>query len=195
MNQSKTTSYFRWVLLISLSAVTLACAPKKQGVRAAVKTGQTSLNPGASAVAEQQASAQNAIYKIASVSLPSPTDYGVTISADLLTPNNQYLPITTSHESGRLDSEGVFNDSARGLLVYVNSRCSDYTCNKYMLLVTVTRNNQAIFQSGAISFQEDCNFYSIANTATTGQMFRSMDEFDSRYAGLSPIGDSTSCLQ
>lgn len=195
MNQNKTVSYLRWSLLLALGFAAISCAPKKQGVRASVKTGQTSLNPGTAAIAEQQATAQNAIYKIASVSLPSPTESGVVVNSDLLNPSNQYLPISTSHENGLLDSQGVFNDSSRGLMVYVNARCSDYDCNKYMLLVTVTRNNQAIFQSGAISYKEDCNFYTVSNTAQTGQMFQSMDAFASRYATLGPMGDSTSCLQ
>lgn len=195
MNHIKTAYTIRFFVIFSLVVTGFSCAPKKSGVRASVKTGQTSLNAATSTVAEQQATAQNAIYKISTISLPTVTDAGITVASELLNPGNQYLPITTRHENGNLDSQGIFNDSARGLQVYVNSRCSDTDCYKYLLLVTVVRNNQAIFQSGAISFKEDCNFYSISIGTSTGQMFQSLNDFESRYSSTTPIGDSTSCLQ
>lgn len=199
MDQIKTKKRFKrstqWFVLLSLSLVAFSCAPKKQGVRAQIKTSGTPLNPGNSAVADQQATAQNAIYKISSISLPESTGVGVIVNSDLLTPNNQYLPISTSHENGQLDSQGIFNDTSRGLQVYVNARCSDSECVKYLLLVTVVRNNQAVYQSGAISYKDDCNFYYVSNTASTGQMHQSMDSFSSAYAHVNPSGDSTSCLQ
>lgn len=195
MNQIKTNLFFKGLVAVTLSLFVTSCAPKKQGVRATVKTAQTSLNPGGSAVADQQATALNAIYKINSISLPSATDYGVVINSDLLTPSNQYLPISTSHENGVLDSQGIFNDSSRGLQVYVNARCSDAECTKYLLLVTAVRNNQAVYQSGAVSYKEDCQFWSISNTSSTGQMYNSMDAFSSATSGVPPMGDSTSCLQ
>lgn len=194
MNQTKTNLALKWGLLLGFSFFAFSCAPKKQGVRAQVKTAATSLS-GNSAVADQQATAQNAIYKISTISLPVATDYGVTISADILTPNNQYLPISTSHENGQLDSQGSFTDSARGLQVLVNARCSDTECTKYLLLVTVVQNNYAIYQSGAISYKDDCNFYYVSNTSSTGQMYQSMDAFSSAFARVQPSGDSTSCLQ
>lgn len=184
-----------WIFLLGISLVATSCAPKKQGVRAQVKTTGTPLNPGTSAVADQQATAQNAIYKISSISYPESTGSGVVVNSDLLTPSNQYLPISTSHENGQLDSSGIFNDTSRGLQVYVNARCSDSECTKYLLLVTVVRNNQAVYQSGAISYKEDCNFYYVSNTSTTGQMHQSMDSFSAAFAMVQPSGDSTSCLQ
>lgn len=195
MNQNKTISSLRWILLFGLSVLAFACAPKKQGVRASVKTGSTSLNPNSAAIAEQQAAAQNAIYKISTVSLPSATSYGVVVNSDLLNPSSQYLPISTTHSSGAMYTEGIFNDTSRNLQVHVNATCSDMDCTRYMLLVTTVRNNQAIFQSGAISYKDDCNFYSYSASNQAGQMFQSMDAFVSRYASLQPIGDSTSCLQ
>jgi hypothetical protein len=199
MDQIKTKTNLKrstqWLILLSLSLVAFSCAPKKQGVRAQAKTTGTPLNPGTSAVADQQAVAQNAIYKISSISFPEASDFGVVVNSELLTPNNQYLPISTSHENGQLDSQGIFNDTSRGLQVYVNARCSDSECTKYLLLVTVVRNNQAVYQSGAISFKDDCNFYYVSNTSTTGSMHQSMDSFSSAFAGVRPSGDTTSCLQ
>jgi hypothetical protein len=191
----KTNNVSKIAMLGLFFFVALSCAPKKQGVRGQIKTGQTSLNPGNSAIAEQQAQAQNAMYKINTISYPTPSDYGVSIDSELLTPSSDYLPITTNHQSSQMDSQGTFSDSSRGLQVLVNSRCSDMDCTKYMLLVTVTRNNQAVFQSGAISYKDDCNFYSISNTADTGGMFQSLDAFASRWGSTPPMGDSTSCLQ
>jgi hypothetical protein len=178
-----------------ISLVVFSCAPKKSGVRASVKSTQTNLNPAVSSVAEQQATAQNAIYKISSISIPTDTDAGVTVSSELLNPSNQYLPITTSHENGAMNSQGVFNDSARGLQVHVDARCSADGCYKYQLLVTVVRNNQAVFQSAAISFKNDCSFKSISVGSNAGQMFRSMDEFESKYSNVAPAEDIDSCLE
>lgn len=199
MNQNKTSKLMkrsaRYIIILSLGLAAFSCAPKKQGVRAQVKTSATPLNPGTTAVADQQATAQNAIYKISSISQPEVAGSSVVVNSDLLNPSNQYLPISTSHENGRMDSQGVFNDSGRGLQVYVNARCSDADCTKYLLLVTVVRNNQAVYQSGAISYKDDCNFYYVSNTSSTGQMHQSMDSFSSAYAHVGPSGDSTSCLQ
>ncbi len=198
MKLSNTTGLAQTLFKLAVSLIvtcSFSCAPKKSGVRATVKTGQTSLSAATSVPAEQQAAAQSSLYKISSISLPNATDAGVTIDSELLNPSNQYLPLTTRHENGILDSQGIFNDSARGLQVHVNSRCTDTGCTKYLLLVTVVRNNQAVFQSGAISFKEDCNFYSISVSTSSGQMFQSLNDFDSKYSNVSPIGDSTSCLQ
>lgn len=199
MDQIKTNSRLKystkWFVLLSLSFVAFSCAPKKQGVRAKVKTTGTPLNSGTSAVADQQAAAQNAIYKISAISLPEANGSEVVVNSDLLDPSNQYLPISTTHDSSRLDSQGVFNDSSRGLQVHVQSRCSDAECGKYLLLVTVVRNNQAVYQSGAISYKDDCSFYYVSNTNATGNMHQSIDSFSSAYAHVPPTGDSTSCLQ
>ncbi len=196
MTQKNVTLMTKLTLILALGLTAFSCAPKKQGVRATVKSGATSLNPTTSAVADQQAQAQNAIYKISTITVPQVVDGGVEITSELLTPNGQYLPITTTHSGARLDSQGVYNDSARGLQVLINARCSDVECVKYTLLVTVTRSNQAVYQSGAISFKDDCNFSSVANNSTTGSMFQSMDAFaNSSIANVSPKNDWASCQQ
>ncbi len=183
-------------LVLFLSAFIFSCAPKKSsGVRAQVKSSQTNLNPAVSSAAEQQATLQNAVYKINTVSLPNLTGAGFTVNSELIDPSNQYLPVTTSHENGALDSQGVFTDSTRGLQVYVNARCSSDECFKYLLLVTVVRNNQAIFQTGAISYKNDCRFKSVSMGTNVGQMFQNMNDFESRYSNVMPDNDSESCLQ
>lgn len=185
----------KWLTLLSISLVAFSCAPKKQGVRAKVKTTGTAINAGTTAFADQQATAQNAIYKISTISLPELIGGGITVNSDLLNPSNQYLPISTTHQNGQMDSQGVFNDTARGLQVHVHARCSDSECTKYLLMVTVVRNNQPVYQSGAISYKDDCSFYYVSNTTGTGQMHQSLDSFSSAYAHVPPTGDSTSCLQ
>ncbi len=190
MNQTKTSNLKAVLTCWCLGILAFSCAPQKQGVRAQVKTEQTNLNPATSTTADQQAQAQNAIYKINTVSLPVETNGGVVINSELLTPNSQYMPISTSHENGTLNSQGVFNDTARGLQVFVNARCDNASCDKYLLLVTVVRNNQAVYQSGALSYKDDCNFYSIAVGNSTGSMFQSMDAFaNSSYANRASAGD------
>lgn len=181
------------VFLVCFGA--FSCAPKKSGVRADVKTASTTLNPGTAAIAEQQAQAQNAMYKISSISLPHQSDIGATVDSELLNPSNQYLPVTTAHENGQMDSQGIFNDTQRGLQVHVQARCTDSVCTKYILLVTVVRNNQALFQSAAISFKDDCSFYTSSVSSGTGQMYQSLDGFASAYSSVQPRNDGDSCLQ
>ncbi len=182
---------FTTFLLLS----SVSCSQKAKGVRSQVKNTPNNLNSAVSSQAEVQAAAQNANYKIFSVSLPTMSDVGYTVDVQLQDPANQYLPLTTNHDNGLMDSQGIYTDSARGLQVYVQARCSTDECFKYTLLVTVVRNNQSIFQTAAISFKNDCQFNSISVGASTGQMFQSLDDLESRYGNLQPRNDIDTCSQ
>ena len=93
-------------------------------------------------------------------------------------PDRQYLPVTTRHENGNMYSEGSFTDSARGAKVYVQAECFGADCFKYLLLVTVVKNNQTVYQTAALSFKCDTTFYSISVAQGVAQFFRSMDELN-----------------
>lgn len=193
-NSSYAKSLTSIILMATLSLTALSsCSQKSKGVRSQVKSTNTNLNPAVSSQADQQAAAQNANYKIYSVSLPNQTGTGYSVDVQLTDPSNQYLPLTTNHDGGNLDSQGIYTDSARGVQVYVQARCSSDECYKYTLLVTVVRNNQSLFQSAAISFKNDCQFNAISVGANSGQMFRSLDELESRYSNLQPRNDADSC--
>ena len=56
-------------------------------------------------------------------------------------------------------------------MVVVKAKCSGSGCLKYLLLVTVTKNNVAIFQSAAVSYKDDLKFYSLSIAAGSDQTF------------------------
>lgn len=179
MSQIKTTKMNRILPLLALSLFclsTFSCAKKASGVRGSVKkTESISMNQPVSTQAEQQAAAQNSLYKIATISTPAPTDNGVSVDFEILTPLNQYLPVTTKFENGNLNSSGTYQDPTRGNQVRMDSRCSADGCSKYLLLVQVIRNGATIFQTAAVSYKTDCSFYTISVTNS----FSTIDALDS----------------
>lgn len=182
------------LILLSFIFVTgfSACSKKPSGVRATVKSEQTNLNPSVSTPADQQAAAMNANYKISTISVPTDTTAGQTVDVELLTPSGQTLPLTTRHENGSLSSEGIYNDTQRGLQVHVLASCSADSCMKYMIMVTVIKSNQALYQSIGISFKNDCKFNAASSSANVGQFLRSLQEVENKY-NISPKNDIDSC--
>jgi hypothetical protein len=180
MYQNKT---HKTVKLILLSAVIIAgfssCSKKANGVRASVKSEQTNLNPSVSSQADQQAAAMNATYKIATISVPDESTNSVNV--ELLNPSGQILPLTTTHANGKLISEGTYNDTQRGLQVVVQASCSADACYKYMIMVTVVRNNQALYQSIGISYKNDCKFNAVSASANVGVFLRTLQEVENKY--------------
>lgn len=161
-------------VLLSMSS----CSKKPSGIRAEVKTQKNDLNASTSAQAEAQAASLNANYTVLTVSVPSQTAAGHTVNVELQTPDGKVLPVTTQHENGYLDSQGNYTDSSRGLLVNVQARCSSDNCYKYIVMVTALRNNQMVFQSVALSYKDDCKFYSVSSSANAGSFYRSITEAD-----------------
>ncbi|MBC7467374.1 MAG: hypothetical protein H7256_15395 [Bdellovibrio sp.] len=185
MSQTKNPTFKKSlvVLVLSLLAVTsFSCAKKATGVRGQVKkTSQLNMNPGVTAQAEQTASAQKVLYKIASISTPvSATDGsgGTSVSFELLTPANQYLPFTTTHVAGALTRQGLYQDTVNNVQVSVQSKCTTADCTSYYLLVSVLKNNVAVFQTGAVSYANDQYFYGISVTNN----FTSVDSLQSYVA-------------
>ncbi|OFZ31972.1 MAG: hypothetical protein A2622_12100 [Bdellovibrionales bacterium RIFCSPHIGHO2_01_FULL_40_29] len=166
-------------MFVVLCAVSFSCAKKPSGVRAVKKTESVNMSPAISNQSEQQAQAQNIMYKLSTVSTPTITSSGHTVDSDLQTPDLDYLPITTSHENGNLYSEGSYTDAKRGARVLIQAECFGSDCYKYLLLVTVVKNNLALYQTAALSFKDDCRFYTISMAQGVGNFFQSIDELDS----------------
>lgn len=181
MSQNKTQTHFKIMMFLILTvSVFSSCAKKESGVRATVKSQQTNLNPTISAQADQQAASMNANYKIATVSIPEATEAGYAVNVELTTPSGEVLPLRTRHENGNTDSEGVYNDTQRGLQVHVLARCSQGDCYKYTLIVTTAKNNQAIYQALAISYKDDCKFNAVSASYSVGSFLMSLN--DAEYA-------------
>ena len=185
MSQTKNQPFQKILVVMALSLLAItsfSCAKKASGVRGSVKkTSQLNMNPNVTAQAEQTASAQKVLYKIASISTPTVAEdgSGTTVSFELLTPSNQYLPFTTTHVSGALSRQGVYQDTVNNVQVNIQSKCATTDCASYYLLVTVLRNNVAVFQTGAVSYANDASFYSIS--VTNG--FQTVEALQSYVAG------------
>lgn len=180
--------------LIALSLFAFACAPKPAGVRAQIKTGQTNMDPAISANSQQQAAVQGTNYQIRSISLPSDVPNGQTVSVELVTPNNQYLPLTTQHVNGALEIEGNYPGSVPGMQVNVQARCSADACARYDFLLTVSKGGVRVFQTGAISFKQDCKFYTVSIGSNVAQLFPNLASFVARYNPV-PADDGSTCTE
>lgn len=187
-NKSKIT----FLIILILSVFSGSCAKKSSGVRATVKTQQTDMNPYVSEQANLQGAGANADYKISTITIPNSTSTGFSVDVELLTPSGESLPLTTRHENGNTDSEGVYTDSQRGLQVHVQARCSRDNCFKYTIIVTTIRNNQAIYQASAISFKDDCKYHSVSASFNAGEFIKTLNEADYKY-NPSPANDIDSC--
>lgn len=178
MSQMKNLTVKSLVMTFVIAAVAVSsfsCAKKASGVRASVKKTQNlNMNPQVSNQAEQQAASQSTLYKIATITTPTETAAGHSAMFELFTPANMYVPITTYHENGNLDAEGIYKDASRGNDIYVQTRCSADGCSKYLVLLTVVRNNTALFQTAAVSYASDCKFYSVSVTNS----FRDLNAFE-----------------
>lgn len=182
------------VAVIFLASCFSACSKKPSGVRSQVKSQQTNLNPGVSSQADQQAASVGMDYKISTVSVPNPTDSGNTVDVQLLSPSGEYLPLTTRHENGNLDAYGVYNDSAKGVQVQVQARCSADDCFKYTFISTVIKNNQKVYQAVAISYKNDCKFNIASSSFSAGQFVQSLAEAENKYQ-VFPVNDIETCPQ
>lgn len=165
-----------------------SCSKKQSSTRAAVKTQQTQLNPAQTSSADQQAASVQANYKIASISVPESTGSGFLVYVELTSPNGSPLSLTTRHENGVLDSDGVYTDSQRGLQVYVLSRCSQDDCSKYTILVTTYKSNQALYQDAAVSYKHDCKFNRVSASYSIGSFIYNLNDAEYKF-NVTPMND------
>ena len=188
MSQMNTTQglakkWFSLSAYVFLIAVSFSCAKKPETVRAIKKTDSISMNPAVTAQSQAQVSTKNFNYNIVTVSRPNASGTGFTVDSEIQTPDNQFMPVTTTHDSSGAMSEGRFEDTARGAQVVVQAQCLGDGCLKYLLLVSVTKNNVRVYQSAAISYKDDLKFYFAAIAEGQGNFFLNLDD-------LSSYGDS-----
>lgn len=180
---------FRLVFLpLFFVVVFSSCSKKQSSTRATVKTQQTQLNPTQTIAADQQAAAVQANYKISSISVPEATGSGFLVYVELTTPSGAALSLTTRHENGVMDSDGVYTDSQRGLQVYVLSRCSQSDCSKYTILVTTYKSNQALYQDAAVSYKNDCKFNRVSASYNVGSFIYNLNDAEYKF-NVSPTND------
>lgn len=192
MSQNDMKTLFRIVFLAMIVAGLTACSKPQRGTRAQIKT-PTSLNPANTSQATQQAAALNANFTLATISLPNDTGSGQTVNVELQMPSGQILPLTTRHEGGNLISDGVYSDAQSGSQVRIQASCSRDNCFKYLILVTVFKNNQAVFQTFGISYRDDCTFSVAAASSSVGQFLSDIYVAENQYSNVGPLNDINSC--
>ncbi len=176
----------KWLSLstcIFLTALSMSCAKKPETIRAVKKTDSIGMNPAVTAQSQAQVSTKNYNYNIVTVSRPNATGTGFTVDAEIQTPDNQYMPVTTTHDATSAISQGSFQDTVRGAVVTVQAQCLGDGCLKYLLLVSITKDNIKVYQSAAISYKDDLKFYFAAIAQGQGSFFESLND-------LSSYGDS-----
>lgn len=173
------TNEFKLVPFFFLLSVSFSCAKKPETIRSPKIAESINMNPAVSNQAEQLSTAKDLTYIIKMVTRPTSTAAGFTIDADILTPDKTFLPLTTTHDLNGSISQGNFQDSGRGLVIDVKAQCFGEGCAQYLLLLTVTKSNTAIFQSAAVSYKDDLKFYTISIAAGSGQnFFQNLDELN-----------------
>lgn len=179
---------FNTILLLMAAS----CSKAPTGVRAKVKDQQNTIAPAQTSQATQQAASQNANYTIATISEPEiGTDYAVNV--ELQMPSGEYLPVTTRHSINSQFSQGTYNDTRNNVQVLIQSSCSTDNCSKYILLVTVYRNSQALFQTFAISYANDCRFNVVASSGTVGTFYSSLNVAENAHMNIGPRNDLGQC--
>ena len=192
MSQYEMKSLVKILVLVMALASLGACSKPQRGTRAQTKT-PNSLNPASSSQATQQAAALNANFTLATISLPTDTGSGQTVNVELQIPSGQILPLTTRHENGNLVSDGVYTDAQSGSQLRIQSSCSRDNCSKYLILVTVFKSNQAVYQTFGISYREDCTFSVVSASSSVGSFFRDIYAAENQYSNIGPMNDIDSC--
>jgi hypothetical protein len=196
MSRFNTTNFLKIVAINLLIVMAVSsCAKQPKGVRAQVNTTPLDMSPTTTNQATQQAAAVNGHYTIATLSLPEATQAGHVVNVELQMPNGSILPLTTRHENGNNYSEGMHNDTQLGNQVHIQANCSAGDCSKYLLMVTVYKNNQSVFQTFAISYSNDCKFNIASTSYVTGTFFRDLTSAENRYMSIGPVNDVATCNQ
>ena len=197
MSQKNTFKLLSLLLIqvLFLAAIS-SCSKAPTGIRPQVKNQKNDMNLQQSTAAAQAAASINANYSIATIAIPENTDGGVAVRVELASPDGQYLPVRTVHEGNVTDSAGVYNDTQRGVQVQIESRCSNTVdCNKYMLLLTVLKDNTVVMQTFAISYRNDCRFKVVSSSAGNGNYFRDISAAEIQYSNVYEVGDIDTCSQ
>ena len=194
--QNNTKKLLKFVAFNTLILVLASsCSKAPSGVRAKVKDQQNLIAPTATSQATQEAASQNANYTIATISWPRAENSGYSVDVELQTPNGQFLPVTTHHDQSTAFSQGTYSDSQNNIQVLIQASCSTDSCSKYVLLVTVYRSSQALFQTFAISYANDCNFSIRSASNSAGSFYNSLNAAENANMSVGPQNDISQCQQ
>lgn len=181
----------KMILVLAMATLAfsgLSCAKKQSKIRGA-KTAQQVMNPQITNQSIQQADTQDISYTLNSVSIPVDNGNGTnTVTSEIVSRAVNYVPVDTTHSLNQ-DSYGFYDDSTQGTKLDIRARCLGEGCAKYVLLITVVKNDYAYHQMAAISFKDDDFFYSEQRNYKVATMYRSVDEVLAQHSDLQPGGN------
>lgn len=174
------------VVLTGLTAISFSCAKKPSGVRTLRQTEQRIVDPNVTNASRNQAANQNVNYTMSVVEVPEPGSQPeeLIINSEIKTPNGKFIPITTTHISGK-DVYGILTDSDNGNKLDIRARCIGTSCEQYILLMTVVKNNYAVHQIVVVSYSHQSYFNLKEINYTTGiQFYQSLDAVQTAFGQL-----------
>lgn len=185
-------TYYRAALIFAplfLALITASCAKSPSGVRTIKQTAGNTVNAATSNQSVQAAVSQNLYYEMVSVSRPNEN---VQVSIEVKTPTGMYLPITTDHSSSR-EAYGIYTDDKNGAQLEFRARCSDESCSKYTMLMTVVKGAMAYHQTAVVSYRHACRFnLENINAAVSSNLYRTLDAIETKFAN-SGVVEETDC--
>ena len=103
-----------------------------------------------------------------------------------------YLPITTDHSTSR-EAYGIYTDDKNGAQLEFRARCSDESCSKYTMLMTVVKGGNAYHQVAVVSYRNSCRFnVENINAAVNSNLYRTLDAVETKFANSS-VGEENDC--
>ena len=183
-------TYYRAALIFAplfLALITASCAKSPSGVRTVKQTSGNLVNAAASTQSIQAAVQQNLYYEMVSVTRP---DEKVQVSIQVKTPAGMYLPITTDHSTSR-EAYGIYTDDKNGAQLEFRARCSDESCSKYTMLMTVVKGGNAYHQAAVVSYRNSCRFnVENINAAVNSNLYRNLDAVETKFANSSVVEEN-----
>lgn len=165
---------YNLLAIAALVTVSFSCQKKSSNTVTAKKSAGSSLVSQQVINNSVATGAQYGVnYTIATIDYPNCTNGSCSVNIEVKTPSGSYLQFTTNHY-GTQDSYGSYSDPS-GAYLQIQARCSGSACDTYALIVNVQKNSQVMFQSAAISYKNDCNFY-VANLSSQYNMYQSIDQ-------------------
>jgi hypothetical protein len=182
------TGLIMFILLFQFS-----CAKKSASPRSVTKTAAVDLNPAVTRASNQVASQQEQYkvnYTVSKIDYPKAnTDGSYSVTSEIKTPLGQFVPITTTHSVGQLDANGVYTDTVNNMKIDIRARCEGTACQKYLMLVTVIKDNYAYYQVSVISYNQDCHFSYEERSPRIATIFQSLTEMASTFSSLQASND------
>lgn len=184
--------YYRAALIFAplfIALITASCAKSPSGVRTVKQTAGNVVNAATSTQSIQAAVTQNLYYEMVSVSRPG---QNVQVEIQVKTPAGMYLPITTDHSTSR-EAYGIYTDDKNGAQLEFRARCSDETCSKYTMIMTVVKSGMAYHQVAVVSYRNACRFnLENINASVSSNLYRTLDAVETKFAS-SGVVEETDC--